>query len=400
MEAPEPIKYEKPTPNIDNENINFIEELLIKKEIDVYKIQFGIKGNKDELEIKVIPENLKHMNYYYQNYTINELQKLSKIFAIYETVKDIISFLKNSKYEIDEKNEDLILKFNVYMPDGKSKIIELTLKKYLMDINQMIKYLFEENKSIKEHMEKEISNLKNKHESEIKMLKDELSNMEENNVNKELNYNKEISNMKEKNKKLRDEINQFKRIVNLNLMEKVNSNSQIIQSINSIDFILSYTKENDKSFKFNDIKLLYRGSRDGDRTKTCHELCDNKQNILIIMQSNTEYIFGGYSKIGFKTINDRKKIEYKIDNDNFLFSLNLKKIYPVIKDKDIICHISDEYGLCFRNSLVFRDNFMSKNDNNISSSIKSFFNGLKDDYEMNGGLQSFQCKELEVFQLI
>ena len=249
-------------------------------------------------------------------------------------------------------------------------------------------------------MEKEISNLKNKHESEIKMLKDELSNLKENNVNKELNYNKEISNMKEENKKLWDEINQFKRIVNLNLMEKVNSNSQIIQSINSIDFILSYIKENDKSFKFNDIKLLYRGSRDGDRTKTCHELCDNKQNILIIMQSNTEYIFGGYSKIGFKNINDRKKIEYKIDNDNFLFSFNLKKIYPVIKDKDIICHISDDYGLCFRNSLVFRDNFMSKNDNNISSSIKSFFNGLKDDYEMNGGLQSFQFKELEVFQLI
>ena len=185
-------------------------------------------------------------------------------------------------------------------------------------------------------MEKEISNLKNKHESEIKMLKDELSNMEENNVNKELNYNKDISNMKEKNKKLWDEINQFKRIVNLNLMEKVNSNSQIIQSINSIDFILSYIKENDKSFKFNDIKLLYRGSRDGDRTKTCHELCDNKQNVIIIMQSDTGYIFGGYSKIGFKINNN---LDYKIDNNCFLFSLFLKKIYPVINDKKVICHI-------------------------------------------------------------
>ena len=93
-----------------------------------------------------------------------------------------------------------------------------------------------------------------------------------------------------------------------------------------------------------------------------------------------------------KLLMTEKKIEYKTDNDCFLFSFNLKKIYPVIKDKDIICHITDEYGLCLRNSLVFRDNFMSKNDNNI--------NGIKDDYEMNGGLQSFQCKELEVFQLI
>ena len=163
---------------------------------------------------------------------------------------------------------------------------------------------------------------------------------------------------------------------------------------------MNYIRDNDKSFNFNDIKLLYRGSRDGDSTKTCHQLCDNKQNLLIIMQSDTGYIFGEYSKIGFKTIDDRKKIEYKTDNDCFLFSFNSKKIYNIIKDKDIICHITDEYGLCFRNSLVFRDNFRNKNDNNISSSIKSSFIGLKDDYEMNGGLQSFQFKELEVFQLI
>ena len=42
MEAPEPIKCEKPTPNIDDDKINFIEELMIKKVFDEYKIQFGI----------------------------------------------------------------------------------------------------------------------------------------------------------------------------------------------------------------------------------------------------------------------------------------------------------------------------------------------------------------------
>ena len=59
-----------------------------------------------------------------------------------------------------------------------------------------------------------------------------------------------------------------------------------IESINSINFILDYIKQNDQSFTYNKIQLLYRGSRDGDRTKTCHELCDNKQNILIIMKSD------------------------------------------------------------------------------------------------------------------
>ena len=69
-------------------------------------------------------------------------------------------------------------------------------------------------------------------------------------------------------------------------------------------------KEADKSFKFKNLKLLYRGSRDGDRTKTCHQLCDNKQNVLIIMQSDTGHIFGGYSKIGFKVNNN---CDYKIN---------------------------------------------------------------------------------------
>ena len=119
-----------------------------------------------------------------------------------------------------------------------------------------------------------------------------------------------------------------------------------IESINSINFILDYIRQDDQSFTFNKIQLLYRGSRDRDRTKTCHELCDDKQNVLILMQSDSGYIFGGYPKIGFKTINDKDKMEYKIDNNCFLFSVNLKRIYPVIKDKKVICHIEDHYGLC------------------------------------------------------
>ena len=50
--------------------------------------------------------------------------------------------------------------------------------------------------------------------------------------------------------------------------------------------------------------------------------------------SDTGYIFGGYSKIGFKTNNNNN--EYKIDNNSFLFSVNLKKIYPVIKNTEAV----------------------------------------------------------------
>ena len=386
MEAAEPIQIETPKPNIDNIKIDFIEELKVNKGNEEYKIQFGIKDN--DLAIKVENYNSENIYYYQSCYNVLDLQNISMAFSFYKTIKDIISFLKNLKYQIDEKNNDLSLKFNIFTPDGKSQIIELNLKKCLPDTNHLIKYLLEEIKTIKINMKLSEENNKIErmnNESEIKTLK-------ENN----LKYQNEISYLKEENKKLWEEINQIKKISkkldNLNYFD-----SKILDSINSIDFIIDYIRQNDKSSNFKNIQLLQRGSRDGDRTKTCHQLCDDKQNILIVMKSDTGYIFGGYSKIGFKVNN---KYDYKVDNNSFLFSLNLKKVYPVIKYKGVICHISEEYGLCFSDSLAFRDNFMNNKNNEIFSGIQSMFNGFVDKYEMNGGERIFKCKELEVFKLI
>ena len=181
MEAAEPIQYETTKPNDDNSKIDFVEEMSINKEKKEYKIQLGKKeSNKKLLLIKVFSDEPEELFYYQQNYTVNELKNLNKIFAIYETVKDIILFLKNLKYEIDEKNEDLILKFNAFMPDGQSVLIELNLKKNSKNPSYIIKYLFEEIKSIKTNMNKEISSLKNKYESEIKDLKENIRNLKGN----------------------------------------------------------------------------------------------------------------------------------------------------------------------------------------------------------------------------
>ena len=384
MEAAEPIKMETPKPNIDNTKIDFIEELKVKNENEEYKIQFGIKEN--DLAIKVVNCNSENI-YYYQNcYSMLELQNVSMAFSFYKTIKDIIVFLKNLKYQIDENKNDLILKFNIFTPDGKSKIIELNLKKCLPDTHHLVKYLLEEIKTIKitiKNSEENNKILRMKNESEIKTLK-------ENN----LKYQNEILYLKEENKKLWEEINQIKKITKSpKKLNNLNLDSKILDSINSIDFIIDYIRQNDKSFNFSEIKLLYRGSRDGDRTKTCHQLCDNKQNVLIIIQSDTGYIFGGYSKIGFKT-NDKN--EYKIDNNCFLFSFDLKKVYPAIKDKKVICHIGSNYGLCFSSSLAFYDNFMNNRDNYVD--CMKLFNGL-DNLEMNGGNSHFKCKELEVFHI-
>ena len=382
MEAAEQIKYVTPSENLVEEKINFIEELTIKKNNKEYKIQLGIKENQNYLVIKSLYESSKNMIYYQQSYNIYELRNLSKIFALYDTIKEVISFLKNLKIDIEEKKDELIIKFKAFLPDGESKLIEFILKQHLMNANHMIKYLLDE-----------ISSLKSKHESDINELK-----------NNNLKYKSEITNLKEENKKLWEEINILKKGSEKSKISTINKigdlNSKILSSINSIEFILDYIRQNDQQFNFSSMKLLYRGSRDGDRTKTCHELCDNKQNVLIMILSDTGYIFGGYSKIGFKT-NNKNNIEYKIDNNSFLFSVNLKKIYPVIKDRKVICHIEDCDGLCFYASLAFSDKFMNNRDGRVFGGFTvEFFTKPSNIFEMNGGDNYFKCNELEVFQLL
>ena len=144
MEAPEPIKSEIITPNKKNVNIDFIEELIVKNEKGKYRIHFGIIQNQNELVIRVSPEKSKDLFYFQHFYTIFEIQKLSKAFALYETLKDIIIFLKKLNFEIEEKIENVIIKFNIYMPDGQNKLIQLNLGKNIHDKNHIIKYFLEE----------------------------------------------------------------------------------------------------------------------------------------------------------------------------------------------------------------------------------------------------------------
>ena len=457
MEAAEPICE---TPEY-NEKINFIEELLINDERNEHKIEFGKKENKKELIIRVTNENMKNIFYFQHSYTMTEFKNTSKIFSLHESVEELISFLKNqnekSKFIIEEKDNNLIIKFNAFLPDGKNILINLKLEKKTRERIQIIKYFFDEIKSFKDNIniniQKEISLLKEtneKQQQKIKEYENQIINLNnsiyknQNEILKLMKFNKympiiafiflfistilacfimnykfnsEISNIKNENKKILDNYvmnNTFKNEIsnikkeNKKILDNVTTkqikdlSNQLngvvllqsnIASFNSIDFILDYIKTNDNEFIFNRINLLYSATRDGDTVKAFDDLCHLKLNILIIVKTYKGYIFGGYSKIGIKKFED---IE---DNNSFLFSINHRKIYPVIKNKKINfynVYYSEKYLF---NSFVIYDNFLNDNNNFFRKEIKSIFKGLNNEFEMNGGEELFKCKELEVFQL-
>ena len=97
---------------------------------------------------------------------------------------------------------------------------------------------------------------------------------------------------------------------------------------------------------------------------------------------------------------ENKNWEYKVDNNSFLFSMNLQKIYHSIKDKKVICDIGANCGFCFFGGLNFYDNCISINDNDINENIKDNFIGLEEKFEINGDQKQFNSKELEVLKLL
>ena len=155
-------------------------------------------------------------------------------------------------------------------------------------------------------------------------------------------------------------------------------------------------------FKKNDISfnLLYRASRDGDNTQTIHNKCDSKKNILFILLTEQNNIIGGYSQIGWET---RNNYEYPIDNKSFLFSISKKKIYPAIEGKNKVCWISNDYGLCFYNSIGMNSKFMTGQNCWIFSPICSYFSNLSSNTELNRGQLNqtnyFKLLECEIYQL-
>ena len=177
-----------------------------------------------------------------------------------------------------------------------------------------------------------------------------------------------------------------------------NIDSKIVNN-KEIEFIANYLRQTSlfQNKKIN-FKLLYRGTRDGDNTINLHQKWDKYKNVIIFMKSEQGNRYGGYSNIGWES-REIGILEYPIDDNAFLFSIDNQKIFEAIKGKNKICWInSDVFGLCFYSSLIFYNNFLSKENNNLCSDLcLNFKNCNKTDF--NSGLERCKFLELEVFHI-
>ena len=268
----------------------------------------------------------------------------------FDNVKDFVLFLENkgNKNEIllKKENEKIFIEVKVVSPSGKEDIILLEIKPNEISDKELINHLLKK----VEDIEKQINSLNkkvSKNEEDIQYL------------------NKEIQQLKNDKKEKMEKIKEFE------------LDSKITNS-NEIKFIIDYLKETE-AFKNKDFKLnlLYRGTRDGDRTANVHKKCDGLKNIIVFMKTEQGNSYGMYSQIGWEI---RKDYEYPNDDNAFLFSLNRNQIYKAIKGKATVCWLGNDYGLWVTSSMGFYNNFLNEEKNNIFNTIPNFENCQKQNF--------------------
>lgn len=179
-------------------------------------------------------------------------------------------------------------------------------------------------------------------------------------------------------------------------IEKKNNNNQrfnskIIIDVDDLDLIArGLVKDELDSLKNLRVgyKLVYRASDHGEEAEVFHKRCDNIEGSLTVIKTKEGNIFGGYTSLSWSSENKAKKKE---DENAFVFSLDLEKLYFESDKKELSIFCDENRGPCFIGMFIVEEN-TSENQWKIQ-----VFSGDDSPFEKN---EEFEVEELEIFQVI
>ncbi|KAJ5070066.1 pep-cterm sorting domain-containing protein [Anaeramoeba ignava] len=340
-------------------------------------INVSSKFIKNNLEIETIVDILK----------LSDSRNLTKLLDYsYRFIFDNFNeFIKTPFFlELEENHLNLILS-NDELQINEFEIFQSIIKwgKHKSNINQEKENQKLEKKE-KEKIQDQISNIIDK----IRFIT--FSNKELANILKEELIPNEISQqliklLIIKNQENKERLKQF--IENQNLLifkTRIGLNSStIIQEKEHFDKLKEWI--NDDEF-FSNMKLGYSTKKDGFNCKKWHDICDNKGKTLIIIKTKDNYIFGGFTSIGFTNDNLKWREKdrdydngYIPDSNAFIFSLRNNKNNR--KPNKFSIQKRREQKAIFYYS-KYGPSFGANGDFDLNSILKTGFSNFGDTYNL------------------
>ncbi|KAJ5071705.1 hypothetical protein M0811_10114 [Anaeramoeba ignava] len=189
----------------------------------------------------------------------------------------------------------------------KLKQFDFFPKSFLVDIQNKV---IQDNQKEIENKEKEIED-KNK-EIEDKWKKE----IEDKNKEIEEKWKKENQDLKTENEKMKPIFDQYQMEIELRKNFPQFSDSEIIKDIEYVKKLQEWI--NDNNF-FSKMKKGFSAKKDGFDCKNWHKAVDNKGKTLVIIKTKDNFIFGGFTQVGFNGnsgwINDSNSFIFSLRND-------------------------------------------------------------------------------------
>lgn len=228
-------------------------------------------------------------------------------------------------------------------------------------------------------------------ESQISSQSNEITELRKKNENL---YQKNLA----LNNKYYKELNHNQHIKARESYYNISKFSLIIKSVSELEQILTFVKN---SLKIEDdyypsVVQIYKARRDGDNHLSFISRVEGKSDLIILIKILGSIKFGGYIHVPIK-----RKNGANIDNNSFLFSLNLNTSYPIKENHEAFWY-NELMVFSFGKSDIFiSDGFLSNN-----YSLDYFprnFGDINDESQkaiLTQGHIGFTIDELEVYQLI
>ncbi|KAJ5066790.1 hypothetical protein M0811_03134 [Anaeramoeba ignava] len=223
--------------------------------------------------------------------------------------------LSISLNQFNKKEMESILNSISKQDFDKLKQFDFFPNSFLVDIQNKV---IQDNQKEIENKEKEIEDKNKEIENKEKEIEEKWKKEIEEKWKKEVeNKEKEIEN---KNKEIEDkwkkEVEELKSKFELMELQKIFSDSEIIKEIEYAKKLQEWINDNDF---FSKMKKGFSAKRDGFNSQNWHKAVDGKGKTLVIIKTKDNFIFGGFTKVGFngntRNINDSNAFIFSLRND-------------------------------------------------------------------------------------
>ena len=391
MRTPDDEDLNNDTNNFSGGDKNSIPSFIKKTDFKIlyqnriFIISISLTSDKKHLYIQAREEN-NNIFFFEKRMTSDELKIFDKLFRMCDNLEEaysnMITIFNNEKNCVKGINDSkLFITISVLNLDGSFREKNLELLKKMTNKEQVAENLYQK------YLELKVNNIKL--EQELKNTKEENEKIKENFQNFKNEITQEISELKNRIKNLESKSSMLKS----KIFKKKEDLDFLIERLKKVDLNDNVIKEENENISIT-LNLLYRASRDGDESKQFHSKCDNFKNTLVVVKTKKGLRFEGFTS---ETCNGNG-IDKK-DKNAFCFSIDKKKIYNSIQDKNAIFACPD-FGPAFENCIFEIKDKCFEFGGLCSDESQNYFDNHESVCEINNGEEQFDVEDIEVFLVL